>query len=103
LNSPQPGVLDIATESWGILDVISPKPGTSMQPKRLRRLEIVILGTGDRIMFVQRAKEALAKMGIQLEVQDTVLPSVDMTDSRKMQPVCSICYKRKGEVLRPLY
>jgi hypothetical protein len=51
LYSPQPGVLDIAPESWGILDVISPKPGTSEQPKRLRQLEIVILGTGDKIML----------------------------------------------------
>ena len=31
-----------------------------------------MLGTGDRIMFVQRVREALAKMGIQVDVQDTV-------------------------------
>lgn len=29
LQSPQPGVLDIAPESWGIFDVIAPKPGMS--------------------------------------------------------------------------
>ena len=29
LQFPQPGVLDIAPESWGLLDVIAPKPGTS--------------------------------------------------------------------------
>ena len=29
LYSPGPGVLDIAPESWGILDVITPKPGIS--------------------------------------------------------------------------
>jgi len=34
--------------------------------------EILVLGTGNRIMYVQRAKEALAKMGIQVDVQDTV-------------------------------
>jgi hypothetical protein len=28
LNSPQPGVLDIAPEAWGILDVVTPRPGT---------------------------------------------------------------------------
>jgi hypothetical protein len=28
LYSPRPGVLDIAPEAWGILDVITPKPGT---------------------------------------------------------------------------
>src|SRR5271155_986467 len=28
LNTPQPGVLDIAPEAWGIFDVIAPKPGT---------------------------------------------------------------------------
>lgn len=73
LYSPQSGVLDITPESWGILDVITPKPGTPMQT-RLRQLEMVVLGTGDRIMSVQRAREVLAKMGIQLEIQDTVLP-----------------------------
>jgi uncharacterized protein len=36
------------------------------------RVEILVLGTGDRIMFVQRAREALAKMGMQVDVQDTV-------------------------------
>ena len=35
--------------------------------------EIVVVGTGDRIVFVQRVREALAKMGIQVDVQDTVL------------------------------
>ena len=35
--------------------------------------EIVVLGTGDRIVFVKRVREALAKMGIQVDVQDTVL------------------------------
>jgi hypothetical protein len=28
LSAPQPGVLDIAPEAWGIFDVITPKPGT---------------------------------------------------------------------------
>jgi hypothetical protein len=27
LQSPQAGVLDIAPESWGIFDVVAPKPG----------------------------------------------------------------------------
>jgi uncharacterized protein len=36
------------------------------------RVEIVVLGTGEKIMFVQRAREALAKMGMQVDVQDTV-------------------------------
>src|SRR5271170_7262877 len=33
LHSPQPGVLDIAPEAWGILDVISPKPGNKSPPR----------------------------------------------------------------------
>jgi hypothetical protein len=28
LQSPQTGILDISPDAWGILDVISPKPGT---------------------------------------------------------------------------
>jgi hypothetical protein len=36
------------------------------------RVEIVVLGTGEKIMFVQRAREALATMGMQVDVQDTV-------------------------------
>ena len=71
LYSPQPGVLDIAPEAWGILDVITPKPGTFCICDRID-VEILVLGTGDRIMFVQRVREALAKMGIQVDVQDTV-------------------------------
>ena len=35
-------------------------------------IEILVLGTGDKIMFVQRVREALAKMGMQVDVQDTV-------------------------------
>jgi uncharacterized protein len=34
--------------------------------------EFLVLGTGDRIVFVQRVREVLAKMGIQVDVQDTV-------------------------------
>lgn len=29
LYSPRPGVLDISPESWGILDVVIPKPGAA--------------------------------------------------------------------------
>jgi hypothetical protein len=35
--------------------------------------ELLVLGTGDNILFVQRAREALGKMGIQLDIQSTVL------------------------------
>ena len=71
LCSPQPGVLDIAPEAWGILDVLTPKPGTVLLCDRVD-VEILVLGTGDKIMFVQRVREALAKMGMQVDVQDTV-------------------------------
>ena len=27
LHCPQPGVLDISPQSWGIFDVVAPKPG----------------------------------------------------------------------------
>jgi hypothetical protein len=35
-------------------------------------IEILVLGTGDRIMLVKRAREVLEKLGIQVDVQDTV-------------------------------
>ena len=35
-------------------------------------LEILVFGTGDKILFVQRAREALEKFGIQVDIQDTV-------------------------------
>ena len=71
LHSPQPGVLDIAPEAWAILDVITPKPGSFCPCDRVD-VEILVLGTGDKIMLVQRVREALAKMGMQVDVQDTV-------------------------------
>ena len=59
--------------------------------------EILVLGTGDRIMFVQRVRETLAKMGIQVDVQDTVLTGLGLGLSfRKMLRVCSICYRLRG-------
>jgi hypothetical protein len=69
LQWSQSGVLDISTTSWGILDVITPKPGTHLESVDI---EILILGTGDRVMLVQKTRETLAKMGIQVDVQDTV-------------------------------
>lgn len=39
---------------------------------------MLILGTGERMMFVLRARETLRKIGIQVELQDTVLPLVTM-------------------------
>lgn len=63
-----------------------------------------MLGTGDRIMFVQRVREALVKMGIQVDVQDTVFSYARVeTDGRKMLRVCLICYRRRGGVLQLLY
>jgi uncharacterized protein len=46
--------------------------GYFVQFSKLMHVEILVLGTGDSIMFVQRAREALAKMGMQVDVQDTV-------------------------------
>lgn len=42
-----------------------------------------MLGTGDRILFMQRAREALEKLGIQVDVQDTVLPSGTLLTEEK--------------------
>jgi hypothetical protein len=75
IKVPQAGVLDIAPEAWGIFDVITPKPGTDLPYWVNRLIEILVLGTGDRILFMQRAREALEKLGIQVDIQDTVLPS----------------------------
>jgi len=33
---------------------------------------MLVLGTGEKMMAVQRARETLGKMGIQLDLQDTV-------------------------------
>ena len=38
----------------------------------LNVVDILVLGTGDNIMFVPRVREILAKMGVQVDVQDTV-------------------------------
>jgi hypothetical protein len=101
LQSPQPGVLDIAPESWGLLDVVAPKPGT--HPLNRLTAEILVLGTGDRIMLVKRVRETMAKMGIQIDVQDSVFTLRISVDGRKMLRVCSIFYRLKGEVLRRHY
>ena len=58
-----------------------------------------MLGTGDRILFMQQAREALAKLGIQVDIQDTVVPFLYGVDERKMLRVCLICYRLRGEVL----
>jgi antitoxin component of RelBE/YafQ-DinJ toxin-antitoxin module len=64
-------------------------------------IEIVVLGTGENIMFVQRAREALAKMGMQLDIQDTVRFIMTELIFRKMLPVCLIfCKPREGVLLR---
>jgi len=73
LHVPSPNTLDIAPESWGILDVITPKPGMANCMFQADWEELLVLGTGDNILFVQRAREALGKMGIQLDIQSTVL------------------------------
>lgn len=62
-------------------------------------VEIVVLGTGEKIMFVQRAREALAKMGMQLDIQDTVRFIMMELTFREMLPVCSIYCKPREEVL----
>jgi len=72
LRCPHSGVLDITPESWGIFDVVAPKPGMLSWFARWLMLEIVVLGTGDRIMSVRRVRETLAKLGMQVDVQDTV-------------------------------
>jgi hypothetical protein len=62
-------------------------------------IEIVVLGTGGKIMFVQRAREALAKMGMQLDIQDTVRFIMTELTFREMLRVCLIYCKPREEVL----
>ena len=54
-------------------------------------VEILVLGTGDRIMLVKGARETLAKMGVQLDVQDTVChPWMELTTEKRCEHVQSI-------------
>ena len=61
-------------------------------------VEFVILGTGDKILFIERVRETLAKMGMQVDVQDTVFNQRILLTESKMLRVCSTCYKQKGGV-----
>ena len=46
LSSPQSGTLDIAPESWGIFDVITPKPGIIPVPLHFLRFHCGFCFTG---------------------------------------------------------
>ena len=51
-------------------------------------------------MFIQRVRETLARMGIQVDVQDTVKTlEVEKADGRKMLRVYLICCRQRGGVL----